>query len=367
MVTVKVVPALLLVSWLVIIALSMPEFCLANPNMMYRVEMVPIEHAYIRSNGEVDPPSMPIQREGDTYFFTDNIVNCSIEIQKDNVTLDGNGFSLTLPPSIKITPLMDSLKSGDPLLQISNRTSITIMNVTSNNYFVGIRIIGSSNIVLLENTLRDGRSGILVVSSYNCSIVGNKLSENLQSGIEVQHSKFLNIQYNNFSKNQYDGLQGYYLSYSNISRNNFFDNEQSGIYLFVAESNRIYANNIMKNEIGLFYNRFCSHNNNTVFNNYWDNYGLQIDNSTTDTVSGMDQSPLAEPITLSFDPSLFFPEIADSSSQEPFPATLVIGTFAVVIIAVAVSAFILKKSIHPTKQKQSSFILSVKPRLAVLD
>ncbi len=155
--------------------------------------MVPIEHAYIRSNGEVDPPSMPIQREGDTYIFTDNIVNCSIEIQKDNVTLDGNGFSLTLPSSIKITPLMDSLKSGDPLLQIINRTNITVTNITFSNYFVGISVRGSSDVILVGNTLRGGRSGIWVISSFNCSIVGNKLSENLQSGIDEQHSSFLNV------------------------------------------------------------------------------------------------------------------------------------------------------------------------------
>lgn len=49
---------------------------------------------YIRPDGSIDPPTAPIQRIGDIYRFTDDIYNNSIVVQRDNITLDGNGHQL---------------------------------------------------------------------------------------------------------------------------------------------------------------------------------------------------------------------------------------------------------------------------------
>jgi hypothetical protein len=50
----------------------------------------------ICADGSVDPPSAPIQRNGNTYTLTDDINN-TIEIQCTNIVLDGNGFKVTKP------------------------------------------------------------------------------------------------------------------------------------------------------------------------------------------------------------------------------------------------------------------------------
>jgi len=56
----------------------------------------PPNHAsgiFIRSNGSVDPSTVPIQRVGDVYTFTGDI-SVGIAVQKSDVIIDGNGYQL---------------------------------------------------------------------------------------------------------------------------------------------------------------------------------------------------------------------------------------------------------------------------------
>lgn len=56
---------------------------------------VPTNHAYTKENGEIDPPTLPIQRLDNLYILTDNIVNYTLEVKKnDNIVIDGSGFSI---------------------------------------------------------------------------------------------------------------------------------------------------------------------------------------------------------------------------------------------------------------------------------
>ena len=48
---------------------------------------------YIRADGSIDPPTAPIQRNGDIYTFTDNI-NDSIVVQRNSITISGNRYTL---------------------------------------------------------------------------------------------------------------------------------------------------------------------------------------------------------------------------------------------------------------------------------
>ena len=48
---------------------------------------------YIKPDGSVDPPTAPIQRDGNIYTFTDNIFE-SIVVERDNIEIDGAGYTL---------------------------------------------------------------------------------------------------------------------------------------------------------------------------------------------------------------------------------------------------------------------------------
>jgi hypothetical protein len=49
---------------------------------------------YIRSDGSVDPLTAPIERKGNHYTLTDDVVLYTIEIQHDNMVLDGAGHTI---------------------------------------------------------------------------------------------------------------------------------------------------------------------------------------------------------------------------------------------------------------------------------
>ena len=48
----------------------------------------------IESDGSINSTVAPIQRVGDTYTLTGNIVNETISIQKDNIVLNGDGYTI---------------------------------------------------------------------------------------------------------------------------------------------------------------------------------------------------------------------------------------------------------------------------------
>jgi len=115
--------ASLLISWLAVSTLTAMEFTSLIKADPIIPEIVPMEHVYIRSNGDIDPPPLPIERSGEVYVLKDNILNCTIEIQKDNVMIDGNGFSLMLSP---LNEVGWEPKTGSPFIQISNKNNIII-------------------------------------------------------------------------------------------------------------------------------------------------------------------------------------------------------------------------------------------------
>jgi hypothetical protein len=44
---------------------------------------------YIRADGTVEPATTPIERFGDVYVFANNLLNHTLEVQRDNIVVDG--------------------------------------------------------------------------------------------------------------------------------------------------------------------------------------------------------------------------------------------------------------------------------------
>jgi parallel beta-helix repeat protein len=293
---------------------------------------------YLRENGTIEGNAGAIQQNGNVYTFVRDI-NETIEIQKDNVMIDGNGFSLTKPPEVKTDDLLTP-SGWFPSIHISNRSNIIIKNIIFDKCYTGISVEHSSNIIIIQNTIENGNEGIYISSSTNCSIIGNKLIDNSAQGLDIEGSYF-NVAYNTISRNHWHG--GWLtVSYSNISRNditdNSFDNFGIGLYLYGVNSyNRIFENNFVNNEVGLAYAGAKGGSvNNTVYNNYWNNYQTAIQQSNAaDATSLVDQSPLSRPISTSFDSSLFpLPSLIPVASPTP-SAQSDAGPFPVVPVAAA--------------------------------
>lgn len=128
---------------------------------------------YIRPNGDVDPPTAPILRNGNLYQITSDI-NGSIVIERDNVVLDGNNKSLYGGAQNLIG------------VDLANRKNVTITRLCIKNFSFGIWLSQSHNNTLFGNILIGNDYGIrLSESNYNnitANIVTNSKLHGLLAG-----------------------------------------------------------------------------------------------------------------------------------------------------------------------------------------
>ena len=286
----------------------------------------------IREDGTVEGGSDALQRTGNIYTFVKDI-NEIIEIQKDNVMIDGNGFTLTKPELNSTIPIVPV--GWCPSIRISNRDNVIIKNITFNTCFTGVSIKNSSNVIIIQNIISNGKVGIYMTSSTNCSIVGNKIVDHSGSGLKIDDSSHLKIEYNVISKNHSHG--GWIaVSYSNISRNEISYNTASnvgiGLYLYGSNSyNFFFENNFINNDIGLVYQGPSV--DNVVLNNYWNNYQEELGNVAKDG-NDSDKSPLSNPISISFESSLFPLPSLHTVAEFSSLTLMVAGFFATAILSI---------------------------------
>jgi parallel beta-helix repeat protein len=247
---------------------------------------------YIRSNGNVEPAMAPIERTGNIYKLTDNIVLYTIEIQRDNIVLDGAGHTIQGNGSWL------GYDAGNNGVIVVGRNNVTITRLNIEQCYAGIRISSSSHINIAGNTFINGTTmGVAVQDStlvlieandftdiygpsVSCNGSANTIRNNRLTGsvygIKIEGSS------NVISDNRIELLLPIILDKADsniIARNNitgpassphlpdqnFKGNE--GIALFVnCSNNMIFGNNITG-----FVNqaiRIVDGSNNTVYGNY---------------------------------------------------------------------------------------------------
>jgi parallel beta-helix repeat protein len=297
---------------------------------------------YIREDGTIEGGAGALQRTGNVYTFLRDI-NETVEIQKDNIMLYGNGFRLTRPPEVEMQKFWSGGTGWYPSIQMSTRKNVTIQNIEFVACHTCIKVENSSNITIVQNRMHNAGTGVYMSSCINSNIIGNEILESSGTGLFILFSSYLNIAYNCISGTggQHHGA---WVSISNsiITRNDFTNNTFLGFYLYGDnKNNRIFENNFIDNEEGLCFmntgDGLCV--NNTLINNYWSNRRNEIVNA--DEFNSVDPAPLESPISTSFDPSLFdLPSltIIASPTPNPEPNSMPYTTtlFAASVITVAV-------------------------------
>ena len=166
----KAVAPLLLCLTVLILAETLSLISLASANFTPLPELpTPI---YIRNDGSVDPSTAPIRITGSTYTFTHDINN-TIEVQRSNTVLDGNGFKLT-KPTVNTEGLMIPV-GWLPGVRVNGIHKVIITNIAFENCITGVIVKNASDIIISQNTMHGG-SGIVVMSSSDISIIGNKIT-----------------------------------------------------------------------------------------------------------------------------------------------------------------------------------------------
>jgi parallel beta-helix repeat protein len=271
---------------------------------------------YIRADGSIDPPTAPISTvDNITYTFTDNIVtdpfNDGIMVQRSNITIDGDGYTLqrsagggSNPPdyqgfylsgvnnvTIKNTKIQGFSGCG-VFLSLSHYNVIFGNNITGNDVGIYLRDSSNNNTISRNNITNSKFHGISVdYSSNNNTVFGNKISNNIGYGVSAWSSSYNNISGNNITNNSRgislesssnnNRISGNNVTYNNVgvyldqsSYNNFFGNNitynyhsQDGFSLFDSSYNTILENNITNNIAdgiliawGSFYNTISKNN-----------------------------------------------------------------------------------------------------------
>ena len=203
---------------------------------------------YIMADGSIDPPTAPIQRNGDVYTLTGNITSDAngIVIERDNITLDGAGYTLQGPEGTGYIGMTNGT-------YIVGRTNVTIRNLQIRNFWAGVSVDASSDCTLLSNEMVNNGNSIRLARSSNNSIIGNRLTASASCAIHIWPSP----------------------SYDNCILENNITDARHGIITFCPRNH--ISNNIIVNcvyGIDLIYS-----SNSTVSNNTLSSAGLQVHGS----------------------------------------------------------------------------------------
>jgi len=229
---------------------------------------------YIRANGSVDPPTAPILRNGDLYTLTGNITSDSdgIVIERDNIILDGAGYTLQGP-------------GGWVGIYFWARNNVTIKDFEIKQFWYGIDFGYSTNICISGNDITTNAGGsIQIMACSNSAIVGNSITGNGGYGIWFgDFSKYNSISGNTLASN-WAGIGIFSSSYNGISGNNMTESYGYGIELVDSAYNSIIGNSV----IGSYWHGVwlsSSSDNILCGNNIANNdCGIYLDNSLSNTI-----------------------------------------------------------------------------------
>ena len=247
---------------------------------------------YIRADGSLDPSSAPISTVDNITYTLDSNIYDSIRIEKDNIILDGAGYTVQGTGSEKgidmsgrtnVTIKDTSIKSfyfGIYLDQFSSSNVISKNKIRNNQ--IGIELYGHYN-VISENGVANNYQGIELRGASNTAILGNNITTNTGNGIalagyELDPDLDIVINGNTITKNNEGINLGQCSKNTNVVGNDITENNSWGIE-FYGSNNNISQNLFSQNAGGIYI--FGSHHN-ISGNNVSDNnhYGILIQDST---------------------------------------------------------------------------------------
>jgi parallel beta-helix repeat protein len=274
----------------------------------------PVEAKYrgnilINTDGSITPSTAPIQRDGDHFILTDDVIG-SLSILRSNATFNGNNHSLiALGGNHGIEGLSVGLNAYSDPPVVKNTSNVTVKNVNVRGSVWGLSLINASNSLIVNNTISETGNGYLSMDQQTAGIYiaggasnvikGNTLSNNYNGVLLVESAD--NLIVGNTIANCYNPC-----GFSAV-----------GINFWGASNNMIYHNNFLNNSMQAYGGITIAAAgvaplaNNTWtdghFGNYWSDYQTkypdvrEVENTGTGSLpyvideKNQDNHPLLEP------------------------------------------------------------------------
>jgi len=251
---------------------------------------------YIRADGSISPPGAAISTvDNITYIFTDNIVNSSVAIERNGVTIDGTEHTI-----------IGTGINGKPGINATQVNDVTIKQVKISNASPAIWLYECSNCTLQENELTNNTYGIYTNFCNSFIILRNKVMNNQGGGIYVANSFNFSIKQNLIVAKEYPfgiGLQG--STNTTITENVIANNEGFGIRILFSNNVRLHHNNFANNTNNAFSLSSTSIWDDGTEGNWWSDYkGTDAnhdgigDTPYTVDAGDIDRFPLVRPLKL---------------------------------------------------------------------
>lgn len=244
----------------------------------------PTVQVYIRADGAVDPATTPIERFGDVYVFTANLLNHTLEVQRDNIVIHGAGFTLKGV----------GVNAG---VTLSGRKNVTIKNLDIRNYVMSVWLQQSSKNIISDNSML-AAFNVILDSSPNNQITRNSIigqDTGYGYGVQVNSGSSKNTIFGNSFTDTGIGVRIEDGDYNIISENAFI---RGGTNVLIrGHSNVVSENNMVDGRGGISITGSGSYN--TIFGNnitgkskcgikiYWGSSNTIYRNYVTNTAVGV--------------------------------------------------------------------------------
>jgi parallel beta-helix repeat protein len=227
------------------------------------------ETIIINADGSKSPSTAPIYTADNvTYTLTNNVTvnGDGIGIERDNIILDGAGFTLT------------GRDSGLGMW-LFGRNNVTVGNMTITNFRIGIELgfaedfptasTGNSSVynTLLGSNIVNNGGGIVLGRAHHNALLGNNVTANNLFGINVFRSD------------------------SNTLSGNTVANSGEGIILTFSSYNTIYHNYFINNTSQVISTYTDNIWDDGSKGNYWSDYLTKYPNATQVDSSGVWNTP----------------------------------------------------------------------------
>jgi len=223
----------------------------------------------IKADGSIDPPATSIQQlSSNLYVLTKDInsVLDGIKIERDNITLDGQGHILH-----------GSSTTSTVGVYLQNRSNVRIINLKITEFYYGLELDSVQNIELAHSIIEANLGdGVYLNAASNNSLTNNAVMMNSADGIFLYWSSNNNqISSNIIRGNNYRGIDLFSACGNNTIYGNYVAyNNGTGIYLSGSSDNKVFHNNFIDNaqQIDGFLSYNTLDNGYPSGGNYWSDY-----------------------------------------------------------------------------------------------